>query len=138
MIFIFKNKIYGFDCDTYGHLNNSNYLKIYEAARAEALNEMNMPIAKLKSMNIMLYLVRVEIDFKRGIELEEIVTVKSSIIEHTKLKSIWKQEIYNSQNVLCSSALVTGVYVSSGKPVRISSDLYDFFDKYIEIKPPQN
>jgi len=133
MIFSFEKKIYGFDCDVYGHLNNANYLQIYEAARAEALNSMGMPIAKLKEMNIMLFLIRVEIEYKKGIELEDTVTVKSSIIEHNKLKSIWKQEVYNSQGQLCSTALVTGVYVTEGKPVRIGNELFEYFDKYVEF-----
>ena len=132
MIFEFTKKIYGYDCDVYGHLNNACYLQIYEAARAEALNSMGMPIAKLREMNIMLFLIRVEIDYKKGVELEDTITVKSRVVEHNKLKSIWKQEIYDSHNQLCSTAVVTGVYVSEGKPVRIGNELFEYFDKFVE------
>ena len=133
MIFEFSKKIYGFDCDVYGHLNNACYLQIYEAARAEALNSMGMPIAKLKKMSIMLFLIRVEIDYLKGVELEDTITVKSRVVEHNRLKSIWKQEIYDSTNRLCSRAVVTGVYVSEGKPVRIEKELFEYFDKFVEV-----
>ena len=132
MIFEFKKKIYGFECDVYGHLNNANYLQIYESARAEALNDMGMPVAKLREMNIMLYLVKVEITYKKGVALEDTVKVLSKVIENDRSKAIWSQEIYDSTGELCSIAKITGVYVSNGKPTRIDKSLCEFFDKFIQ------
>ena len=133
MIFEYKKKVYGYECDVYGHLNNANYLQIYEAARAEALIEMRMPIAKLKEMNVMLFLVKAEIEYKKGVELEAVVTVKSKIIENNRLKSLWQQEIFNPKGELCSRVIVTGAYVSDGKATRISKELCDFFDGFVEV-----
>jgi len=136
MLFEFKKKIYGFECDVYGHLNNAIYLQLYEAARAEALISMAMPVAKLRELEVMLFLVKVEIVYKKGIELEDTIIVKSMIKYNDRLKAIWYQEIYNSKNDLCSYATITGVYVSHGKPVRVSKELCAFFDKFVqEINP---
>ena len=132
MIFNFSKKVYGYECDVYGHLNNANYLQVLEAARAEALTEMDMPIAKLKELGIMLFVVKIEIEYKKGVELEDKVCVKSKVLKHNRLTALWFQEIYNSKNELCSSALVTGAYVSNGKPTRISRDLCAYFDKFVE------
>ena len=132
MIFKYKKKIYGFECDVYGHLNNAIYLQLYEAARAEALIEMEMPVAKLRELGIMLFLIKVEIEYKKGVELEDTVTVKSKIKSNDRLKAVWYQEIYSSRGDLCSIAVITGVYVSGGKPIRISRELCAFFDKFVE------
>ena len=132
MVFKFSKKVYGFECDVYGHLNNANYLMIYESARAEALNDMDMPIAKLKDLGHMIYLVKVEIEYVKAIQLEEIVAVHTKIKQHNRLTTTWQQEIFNPQGELCNSALVTGVYISNGKPTRISKELCEYFDKFVE------
>ena len=135
MIFEFRKKIYGYDCDIYGHLNNATYLQAYEAARSEALNEMGMPISKLLEKGYMLFLIKVEILYKKAVKLEDIIKINTEIIEHNRMKSVWKQDLYNSDDELCSSACVTGVYVSNGKPTRIDKNLYEFFDKFVKLPP---
>ena len=125
--FNYKKKIYGYECDIYGHLNNAIYLQIYEAARAEALLEMNMPIAKLKEMNIAVFVIKAEIHYKKGIMLEETVTVKSRMSSLDRLNSIWEQEIFNSNGELCSNVTIHAVFVSNNKPTRISKELEEYF-----------
>ena len=125
--FNFHKKIYGYECDVYGHLNNAIYLQIYEAARAEALFEMNLPIAKLKEMNIAVFVIKAEIHYKKGILLEETVTVKSMMSSLDRLNSIWEQEIYNSNDELCSNVTIHAVFVSDNKPTRISKKLEEYF-----------
>jgi len=44
MIANFRKRIYGYECDLYGHLHNTNYLNILEAARSEALVDVGMPV----------------------------------------------------------------------------------------------
>ena len=132
MIFEYKKKIYGYECDVYGHLNNAIYLQIFEAARCEALVNMQMPLSKLKNEGIMMFVVRAEIDYKKGIMLDEEILVKSQIQKHDKLSVMWSQEIYNSGKTLCSSALIRIVYVKEYKPSRISTELFDFFDKFCD------
>ena len=132
MIFDFTKKIYGYECDVYGHLNNAVYLQLYEAARAEALISMEMPVARLKEQGIMLFLIKVEIEYKKGVELEDTVTIKTMITKNDRLKALWYQEIYNSKGELCSFANITGVYVSDGKPTRIDKELCSYFDGFVE------
>ncbi len=134
MVFKFKKKIYGFECDVYGHLNNANYLQIYESARAEALEEAGMPIRKLKETGYLIFLIKVEIEYKKGIQLEDIITVHSSVIENNRLGSLWVQKIYNSAGELCNIVYVRGVYVKDNKPSRISQELKVFFDKFLETE----
>ena len=132
MIFTYKKKIYGYECDVYGHLNNAIYLQIFEAARCEALKEVNMPLSRLKDDGIMMFVVRAEVDYKKGIILDEEIEVKSRINKHDRLSVFWLQEIFNSKGELCSSAMIKIVYVKDYKPSRISKELFDLFDKYCD------
>ena len=127
----YERRIFGFECDIYGHLNNANYLKLYEEARADALEQMDLPIRKLRKMGIAIYLTKMDLDFKKGIELEEKILVKSEIIAINRLKSSWRQEIYNNENQLCNVLIVQAVFVKSGKPFRISKELSEHFRSFI-------
>ena len=126
----YKRKIFGYECDIYGHLNNANYLHLYEEARADALEQMDMPIRKLNDMDYHIYITNIELTFKKGIPLEETITIKSSINEMNRVSAIWEQKIYNSKNELCNTALVKGVFVKNGKPVRLPKEIYKRFKKY--------
>ncbi len=101
MLYTFHRKIYGYECDIYGHLNNSNYLQILEAARSDALTEMDMPISRLNSMGIQIFVLRYELDFIKAVELEDIIEVRSAEREISRLRARWTQDVYNSRGELC-------------------------------------
>jgi len=130
----YKRKIFGYECDIYGHLNNANYLHLYEEARAEAMEQIQIPVRKFKEMGISIYLTHIELDFIKAIKLEEVVRIETSIAELSRVKSVWKQEIYNKQNRLCNSASITGVFVKNGQPTRISKELYKHISQFIRSK----
>ncbi len=128
---IHKRKIYGFMCDIYGHLNNANYLYLYEEARAEGLEEIGIPIRLLNQREISIYLTEINLKFLKSVMLEDTVKIKSKIIKYNKLKSVWEQKMYNSNNELCNIATVTGVFVKNGKPFRIPNDIYDIIKNFV-------
>jgi YbgC/YbaW family acyl-CoA thioester hydrolase len=132
MQFIYQKRIYGFECDIYGHLNNANYLTILEAARSEALQEMGMPIQKLLNMKWHMYVLRFEMDYIRALQLEDMVEVRSKVMTLTKVKSSWQQEIYNSNGELCFRAIPTVVFAYNGKPARLVPEIMAVFEKYLE------
>ncbi|RLD54995.1 MAG: hypothetical protein DRJ01_17285 [Bacteroidetes bacterium] len=127
----YKRKIYGYDCDIYGHLNNANYLHIYEEARADALEKMNLSVRELNELGINIYLTHIDLEFIKGIPLEENVIVKTYVSKANRLKSVWRHEIYNHYNELCSVSIVEGVFIKNRKPYRIPSELFHRLQKYI-------
>lgn len=115
----YKRKIYGYECDIYGHLNNASYLHLYEEARSEALEEMHFPLQKFIEQNIHIYIIRIEIDFQKSISLGEEVTITTRITDMNRLWGIWFQEIHNSRGECCNQARVKGVFTKNGKPFRL-------------------
>ncbi|MCB5259038.1 MAG: thioesterase family protein [Candidatus Cloacimonetes bacterium] len=131
MIFTFKKKIYGYECDIYGHLNNANYLMMLEAARSDALVKMDMPIKKLLAMGIQFFVLHYELDYLKAVDLEEDVSVRSWFNKTNRIKGFWHQEVYNSQGELCFKAALTVVYASGGKAKRLPPEISDHFIKFI-------
>ena len=132
MLFYFKKRIYGFECDIYGHLNNANYLTLLESARSEALQLMGMPIQKLLDMKWHMYVIRFEMDYIKALQLEDVVEVRSKVNTLSKVKSSWIQEIYNSKGELCFRATPTVVFAYNGKPARLVPEIMSVFEKYLE------
>lgn len=130
-MFELKKKIYGYECDVYGHLNNSNYLQLLEAARAEALIEMGIPVVKLLEWDIAIFISNIDIYYLKPLKVEEIATIRTKSSKITKIKGIWQQEIYNAANELCTRATVTGVFTKNGKPARISQEILDIMSQFI-------
>lgn len=131
-MFEFKRKIYGYECDVYGHLNNSNYLQLLEAARAEALIEMEIPVAKLLEWNISIFVTHIDISYIKPLKIEQVARVLTITNKITKVKGVWIQEVYNENNELCAKAIVTGVFTTEGKPVRVGKELFDLMTKFID------
>lgn len=132
MSFSFKKRIYGYECDIYGHLNNANYLPILEAARSEAMQDMGVTINRMLEQRWHIYILHFELDYIKAVQLEDIIEVKSRIVWMSRVKGQWIQEIYNSAGELCFTAKLIAVFAFEGKPARLAPQFYDVFVRYLE------
>ena len=128
-MFEYNGKVFGYQCDIYGHVNNAVYLHYLEEARSFALDTIDMSIVKLNNMGIQMFIRHYEIDFIKAIQLYENFIIKTEVIEFDRIKSKWSQKIYNSKNELCLDAKITVVFAKDGKVNRISRELDAFFRK---------
>lgn len=131
MEFIYLRKIIAYECDIYGHLNNANYLHIFEEARSDALEKMDMSIGKCLGLGLGFYLTSVEVNFKRGLKLDRVYTVKTGIASMDRLKSEWRQEIYDAENNLHTVGVFKVVFVLNGKPGRIKPETFSVFSQFL-------
>ncbi|HAN41012.1 MAG TPA: acyl-CoA thioesterase [Candidatus Cloacimonetes bacterium] len=129
MTYSYKKRIYGFECDVYGHMNNASYLNLLEAARAEALIEMGLSISKLREMNLQIFIVGFELKYLKGIDLEDIVEVKTYTTSLSRLRSRWRQEVYNSNGDLCFTAEMDAVFASEGKAKRLPPEAMEILER---------
>jgi len=133
MTFEYKKKIYGYECDIYGHLNNANYQFVYEAARGEMLEELGLPLSKLLEENIHIYVRKITLEYMKGIPFGSEIVVKSRIEKLNRVRSFWVQEIWSLSGVLMNRATLEGVFARNGKPFRIPYDMEDLLrNKCIE------
>ncbi len=132
MKFEFSKRIYGFECDVYGHLNNANYLQILESGRAEAMREMGMSVSRMRELDLQVFIRSFELDYLRSIELEDVITIKSWFDSINRIKGHWTQQIFNSGGELCFEAQMIGVFASGGRAQRLPVEVFEHFRKYLE------
>ncbi len=119
----YTRKIFSFECDIYGHLNNAAYLKIYEEARAVLLDELGYSLEDLLHSGISLYLTEIHLQFIKEIKSGTIIKVTTSSGETTRVRFNWNQEMVNESGEICSTAEVSGVFIRNGKPTRVSPEI---------------
>ncbi len=132
MVFEYRRKIFGYECDIYGHLNNAVYQHLYEEARSDALDKMGLPLNVLNNQGIQIFLKKIEIDYIKGIPMGAEILISSRIKELNRVKSIWLQEIHDLKGTLMSMGIITGVFVKEGKPYRIEASMENQLERFID------
>ncbi len=98
--------------DTFGHVNNATYLKLYEQARWEYFYQQGLGLEDVQKKRIGPVILEAKVKFKKELVNREwiIINFRSSAIKGSKLTAI-EQEIFKDDGALASSlSLVTGLF----------------------------
>jgi acyl-CoA thioester hydrolase len=87
-----KKKIYYHDTDCGGVVYYANYLKYFEEARSEFLNERGVSIKLLAQEGTFFMVARTEVDYKAPLAYADTLEIKTSISEIGAAKIIFEQE----------------------------------------------
>ena len=111
-----------YECDSYGHVNNANYLNYLEFARHELLRDIGFDYPKAINAGYGIYIARIEIDYKKPALIDDRLTIKTWPIKKGAVSGTLLQEIYR-ENELLAAAKVTWAFVDSkGIPTRIPAE----------------
>jgi len=110
-----------YECDSYGHVNHAVFLNYLEVARIQFLKTMGYTLDSLKQNNLLLPIVKLEIEYKRQIFAGENIIISVEWIKRNHTSAIFKQIIYtNDKKHVISKANITWVAVNlEGKPVKV-------------------
>ena len=96
------------ETDQMGVVYHSNYLQYFEVARAESIRSRGLTYADLEKQGIMMPVVEINCKYIRPALYDNLLTVTAHIHEiPNNHKIIFFQEVYNEQNELLVTAVVT-------------------------------
>jgi len=109
-----------YECDSYGHVNNANYLNYLEVARYEHLKDVGFNYVKAVDSGYGVYIARIEIDYKKSATTDDVLTIKTWPIKKGAVSGTLAQEIRRGDDLLIE-AKVTWAFVNAktGMPVKI-------------------
>jgi len=109
-----------YECDSYGHVNNANYLNYLEFARYEHLKAVGFDYVKAVENGYGVFIARIEIDYKKPATTDDVLTIKSWPVKKGAVSGIIAQEISRGEDILIE-AKVTWAFVNAktGMPVKI-------------------
>jgi acyl-CoA thioester hydrolase len=113
-----------YECDSYGHVNNANYLNYLEFARYEFLKDAGFDYTNTVNLRYGVYIARIEIDYLRPAKTDDQLTIKTWPIKKGAVSGTLAQEILKGDDVLVK-AKVTWAFVDTktGMPVKIPKEL---------------
>ncbi len=123
-------RVYYEDTDTAGVVYYANYLKFCERARTEWLRAHGISQQALISTRRLAFVVaRVEADYLRGAELDDALTVISSIAETGAASVVFRQEIRRTDDLLFAARIkIACVDWQKRRAMRIPDDLRHLFE----------
>ena len=112
-----------YECDSYGHVNNANYLNYLEFARYELLKDIGFDYPGSIKAGYGMFISRIEIDYKKPAVTDDCLTIKTWPIKKGAVSGTLAQEIHRGDDLLVE-AKVTWAFVDAktGLPVRIPKE----------------
>jgi len=113
-------QVRSYECDSYGHVNNANYLNYLEFARYEYLKDIGFDYVQAVEKGYGLFIARIEIDYKKPAITDDVLTVKTWPIKKGAVSGTMAQKISRGDEVMIE-AIVTWAFVNAktGMPVKI-------------------
>jgi acyl-CoA thioester hydrolase len=111
-----------YECDSYGHVNNANYLNYLEYARYELLKTIGFDYPAAIAAGYGVYIARVEIDYKRSAVPDDVLLIRSWPIKKGAVSGIIAQRISRGDDVIAEAEVTWAFVDSHGVPTRIPKE----------------
>jgi acyl-CoA thioester hydrolase len=108
-----------YECDSYGHVNNANYLNYLEFARYEFLRDIGFDYPAIVRAGYGVYIARVEIDYKKPAVTDDVLRIRSWPVKKRTASGIIAQEIRRGEDLVAQAKVTWALVDSRGLPARI-------------------
>ncbi len=99
---------------------HGNYVQYYEMGRIEWLRKLDVSYKKMEEAGVMLPVISLNINYIKPAKYDDLLTLKTTLINNPLVKIKFEFEIHNENNELLNTASVTLAFMDSitRKPVR--------------------
>jgi len=112
-------KVRTYECDSYNHVNNANYLHYLEYARFEFLKAVGFDYDKAIKSGYGTYVTRIEINYKRPAFTDDELEIRSKPIKKGAVSGVMAQEIWRGEEMIIDAKVTWAFVDSRGMPVKI-------------------
>lgn len=133
---IFTEKIYTYQIDFVGHVNNIVYIQWLENGRVKLLEAMGTPVTDLAhGEGIVPVLTETSIKYKMPFFLNNTVTVEVWISKLNNASAIMEFRFLNEKDELCASAQQKGLFIDrkTMRPARLSPKNREAFARFLIV-----
>jgi acyl-CoA thioester hydrolase len=112
-------KVRTYECDSYKHVNNANYLHYLEYARCEYLKDIGFDYEKAVQSGYGVYIARIEIDYKKPAFTDDVLVIKSHPVKKGAVSGVIVQQVWRGEDLLIDAKVTWAFVDSRGQPVKI-------------------
>jgi acyl-CoA thioester hydrolase len=116
-----------------GYVYHGNYARYYHISRDEFLREIGISNKNLEKHTIFLPVISLNIKYLRPIAYDDVITIKTTLLEKPSSRMKFKHEVFNQKNELVNQANSTVVFVNTQtrKPMRVPAIVSDKLNNYM-------
>jgi acyl-CoA thioester hydrolase len=111
-----------YECDSYGHVNNANYLNYLEYARYEFLKAIGFDYPALIKAGYGVYVARIEIDYKKSAHVDDALLLRTWPLKKGVVSGVLAQEITRGADLIVSAKVTWALVDSAGQPTKIPKE----------------
>lgn len=132
---IFERKINYYETDKMGVVHHSNYIRFFEEARCNFLENAGLPYDMLEEKGLMSPVLGFSCKYKQHVTFNDIIEIHTFIKDFSGVKFTVGYEVYNKKT---SALCVTGESVhcftdSSLKPLNMKKHYFDIYEKFMSL-----
>ncbi|MDR0685450.1 MAG: acyl-CoA thioesterase [Spirochaetaceae bacterium] len=114
-----KIRVRTYECDSYGHVNNANYLNYLEYARFEFLRDINFDYPGMIKAGYGVYVARVEIDYKRPAVMDDEILIQSWPVKRGAVSGVIAQKITRGDDTIVEAKVTWAFVDERGVPSKL-------------------
>lgn len=129
----YKRQAMYYETDQMAIIHHSNYVRWFEEARINFLNQIDLKYDKLEDIGIMIPVLSVSLDYKSSVRFNDTVLITSAIELFNGVKMNIKYEIIDeATGALRTTGESKHCFVDKCfKPVHMKRDFRDIYDKLL-------
>ena len=126
------HKVQYYETDQMGIVHHSNYIRWFEEARIDMLDQIDSPYDKMEEMGIISPVLNVEADYLRMVRFGEKVAVIASIQEYNGIKLAISYKIISDKTkmVHCKGVTRHCFLNEKGRPVYLKKECPELHEKF--------
>lgn len=129
----YKHKIQYYETDKQGVTHHSNYIRIMEETRVDAMEQMGFGYERMEQAGIFSPVISVSCDYKRPTTFPDIVEVDLCVAELSRLKAKFQYIMTSGGKVVCQATSVHCFLNATGRPVSIEDTFPEFHQALKEL-----
>lgn len=125
-----------YETDQMGVIHHSNYIRWFEEARIDFMDQMGFPYKKLEDMGIISPVLGVECKYKAMVYFGDEVSISIHMTDFNGVKYSLSYEVMNvAKGVLCAIGSTQHCYLTKdGKPATIKKSAPELYEKCMDVK----
>ena len=115
-------RVYYEDTDFTGMVYHGNIVNFFERGRTEYIRAVNVHHATLSDQGFQFVVRRLEVDYLMGARIDDLLEVRSEILEIKGARIEFIQQIWRESDCLARAKVTVGFVDAAGKPRRVPAD----------------
>ena len=132
---IFERKINYYETDKMGVVHHSNYIRFFEEARCQFLEDADLPYDKLEADGIMSPVLGFSCKYKQHVTFGDTIEIHTSITKFGGVKYTVSYEVYNKKTgALCVTGESEHCFTDLNlKPINMKKHHNDVYEKFMSL-----